>query len=140
MCTKGTFVLTVGDCLTLNGDLGVLSAGPRAVSQGYTNGERKAIKGKYHDGIKGGYEKTKLPFHSSPSIIYMVIRASSYTVDSSVSFTLPIFVTLSIYYQQHQLSGLVSQLMRLPALGFFADLRVLLKILVLLLFFFFPPP
>lgn len=42
----------------------MLSAGPGAVSQGYTNGERKAIKGKYHDGIKeGGYEKTKLPFH-----------------------------------------------------------------------------
>lgn len=64
--TKGTFVLTVGDCLALNGDLGVLSAGPGALSQGYTNGERKAIKGKYHDGIKGGYEKTKLPFHSPP--------------------------------------------------------------------------
>ncbi|TNN55266.1 hypothetical protein EYF80_034532 [Liparis tanakae] len=52
--TKGTFVLTVGDCPALNGDLGVLSAGPGAVSQGSTNGERKAIKGKYHDGIKGG--------------------------------------------------------------------------------------
>lgn len=64
--TKGTFVLAVGDSLALNGDLGVLSAGPRAASQGYTNGERKAIKGKYHDGIKGGYEKTKPPFHSYP--------------------------------------------------------------------------
>lgn len=78
VCTKGTFVLTVGDCLALNGDLGVLSAGPRAASQGYTNGERKAIKGKYHDGNKGGYGKTKLPFHDPPSIIYMVIRCSSY--------------------------------------------------------------
>lgn len=62
----GTFVLAVGDCLALNGDLGVLSAGPELLSQGCTNGEREAIKGKYHDGVKGGYEKTKLPFHSSP--------------------------------------------------------------------------
>lgn len=62
MHTKGTFVLTVGDCLALNGDLGALSAGPGVVSQGYTNGERKAIKEKYHDGIKGGYGKTKASF------------------------------------------------------------------------------
>lgn len=86
VCTKGTFVLTVGDCLALNGDLGVLSAGPRAASQGYTNGERKAIKGKYHDGNKGGYEKTKLPFHDPPSIIYMVIRCSSYRLFCFIYF------------------------------------------------------
>lgn len=71
MCTKGTFVLTVGDCLALNGDLGVLSAGPGAASQGYTNGERKAIKGKYHDGNKGGYEKTKLPFRDPPPLHHL---------------------------------------------------------------------
>lgn len=65
-CTKGTFVLTVGDCLALNGHLGVFSAGHIDVSQGYTNGERKAIKRKYHDGIKGGNEKTKPPFQNSP--------------------------------------------------------------------------